>query len=77
MGAEHTFFLCPLSLHDVSFVRREKRLSRAGEGLLDRGCNRCAGDHVRSVVHLIDVGCWAALFVVRGEFSELGTAYTL
>lgn len=30
---------------------------------------------VALLAHLIEIGLWAELFVTRGEFPELGTAY--
>jgi hypothetical protein len=59
----------------VSFIRREKRLGRVGKGFwIDIAIvARVIGYAL--VAHLIEIGCWALLFVICGEFSELGTAY--
>jgi hypothetical protein len=64
----------PLSA-TVNFVRRERRLGRAGRSFwIDMGIVAlallCA-----LVAHLAEIALWALLFVVCGEFSDFGTAY--
>jgi hypothetical protein len=72
---------CTLLIHalalrvTVGFVRREIRLARAGRGFwIDVGIVGAAL-FVLFVAHLAEVASWAVLFVLCGEFSELGPAY--
>lgn len=64
----------PLSA-TVNFVRREKRLGRAGTSFwIDMGIVARAILYAL-VAHLAEIALWALLFVVCGEFSDFGTAY--
>ena len=64
----------PLSA-TVNFVRRERRLGRAGRSFwIDMGIVALALLYAL-VAHLAEIALWALLFVVCGEFSDFGTAY--
>ena len=59
----------------VSFVRRERRLGRAGVKFWnDLGIVTLAISFALAA-HLIDIALWAVLFTICGEFPGLGTAY--
>ncbi|MFY9732994.1 MAG: ion channel [Candidatus Acidiferrales bacterium] len=59
----------------VSFVRRERRLGRAGVKFShDVGIVTLAISFALAA-HLVDIALWAALFRICGEFAGLGTAY--
>ena len=67
----HTLFLTAV-LH---FIRRERRLGRAGTTF---GIDVAIVTLVMSgalVAHLIEIALWAVLFMMCGEFSQFGTAY--
>ena len=64
----------PLSA-TVSFVRRERRLGRAGSGFwVDMGI---VGRSIlyALLAHLLEIGLWAVVFIACGEFSDFGIAY--
>lgn len=64
----------PLSA-TVNFIRREKRLGRAGRSFwVDMGIVALVLLYAL-VAHLAEIALWALLFVVCGEFSDFGTAY--
>ena len=64
----------PLSA-TVNFIRREKRLGRAGRNFwVDMGIVTLVLLYAL-VAHLAEIALWALLFVVCGEFSDFGTAY--
>jgi hypothetical protein len=59
----------------VNVVRHERRLGRAGTSF---GIDVAIGALAISfafVAHLIEIGVWAVLFVLCGEFSDFGIAY--
>ena len=59
----------------VSFVRRERRLGRAGVNFWnDLGIVTLAISFALAA-HLVDIALWAVLFRICGEFPGLGTAY--
>jgi hypothetical protein len=59
----------------VSFVRRERRLGRAGVNFWnDVGIVTLAISFALAA-HLVDIALWAVLFRMCGEFPGLGTAY--
>ncbi len=71
-----TIFIRALAvLATVSFVRHERRLGRAGAGFWTDFPIVVLVITVALVAHLIEIGCWAALFIFCGEFAEFGTAY--
>jgi hypothetical protein len=59
----------------VNFVRHERRIGRAGVSFWIDGSIVALAMSVALVAHLIEIACWAVLFVVCGEFPEFGTAY--
>jgi len=59
----------------VSFVRYEKKLGRVGVGFWIDVAIVASAMSVALLAHLIEIGLWAVLFVICGEFPELGTAY--
>lgn len=59
----------------VNFVRRERRLGRAGVNFWhDLGIVTLAISFALAA-HLIDIALWAVLFRICGEFTGIGTAY--
>jgi Ion channel len=59
----------------VNFVRRERRLGRAGVNFWnDLGIVTLAISFALAA-HLVDIALWAVLFRICGEFPGLGTAY--
>jgi hypothetical protein len=73
--------ICTIMIHavplraTVNFVRREKRLGRAGTGFwIDIGIV------VRAILyalaaHLLEIALWAVVLIICGEFPDFGTAY--
>jgi hypothetical protein len=59
----------------VSFVRHERRIGRAGVSFWIDFPIVALAMSVALVAHLIEIACWAVLFVVCGEFPEFGSAY--
>jgi ion channel len=59
----------------VNFVRHQRRLGRAGAGFWIDFLIVALAITVALVAHLIEIACWAILFVICGEFSKFGTAY--
>jgi Ion channel len=71
-----TIFIHALPLSaTVSFLRREKRLGRVGRGFWIDVAIVAQTITFALLAHLIEIGCWAVLFVLCGEFSEFGIAY--
>ncbi len=73
--------LCTIFIHalavgaTVNFVRREKRLGRAGAGFWIDFAIVVLAISFAFVAHLVEIGLWAGLFVTCGEFQEFGFAY--
>ena len=73
--------LCTILIHalpltaTVTFIRREKSLGRIGTGfwvdiaIVSRAIVLAFG------AHLIEIGLWAFLFMMCGEFHDFATAY--
>jgi hypothetical protein len=59
----------------VSFVRRQRRLGRAGVNFQNDLAIVTLAISFALVAHLLDIALWAVLFRMCGEFSGLGTAY--
>jgi Ion channel len=59
----------------VNFVRRERRLGREGAGFWINLSIVVLAISFAFVAHLIEIAVWAVLFVICGEFQELGFAY--
>jgi Ion channel len=71
-----TVFIHALALSaTVDFVRRERRLGRAGASFWSDFAIVLLAMLFTLVAHLIEIALWAVLFVICGEFRELGTAY--
>jgi hypothetical protein len=59
----------------VNFIRREKSRGRAGANFwIDVGIVVRTISYA-SAAHLIEVGLWALLFIICGEFPAFGVAY--
>jgi len=59
----------------VKFVRRQRRLGRAGKHFwLDLPIIVLVIS-LALVAHLVEIGLWALLFMICGEFAAFGTAY--
>jgi hypothetical protein len=73
--------VCTLLIHAlalgavVNFVRRERRLGRAGAGFWIDLAIVVVAMLLAFVAHLIEIGLWARLFLICGEFQDFGTAY--
>jgi len=59
----------------VSFVRRERRLGRAGVDFWQDLAIVTLAISFALAAHLVDIALWAVLFRICGEFAGLGTAY--
>jgi hypothetical protein len=59
----------------VNFVRRERRLGRAGVCFWIDLSIVALVISLALVAHLIEIACWAVLFIVCGEFPEFASAY--
>jgi hypothetical protein len=59
----------------VIFVRRERRLGRAGAGFWSDISIVILAILVALLAHLIEIAVWAVLFVICGEFQAFGPAY--
>lgn len=59
----------------VSFVRRERRLGRAGVNFWNDLWIVTLAISFALAAHLVDITLWAVLFRICGEFAGLGTAY--
>ena len=59
----------------VNWIRRERRLGRVGARFSIDLSIAAVAIAVALVAHLIEIGIWAVLFLVCGEFSDFGTAY--
>ena len=74
-------FLCTVFIHGlvllttVYSVRREKRLGHLGVSFWMDLLIVGRTISLALAAHLIEIALWAVLFVMCGEFTELGTAY--
>jgi hypothetical protein len=59
----------------VNFVRRERRLGRAGSSFWRDTAIVVVAMLLTLSAHLIEIALWAVVFVICGEFPEFGTAY--
>lgn len=59
----------------VNFVRHQRRLGRAGAGFWIDFSIVTLAISIALVAHLVEIACWAVLFVICGEFGEFGAAY--
>ena len=73
--------LCTIIIHAlvlsaaVNFVRRERRLARAGVSFWVDVVIVALVICFAFAAHLAEIAVWAALFMVCGEFRDFGTAY--
>jgi hypothetical protein len=74
-------FVCTIFVHalalgaTINFVRYERKRGRAGAGALIDLAIVAAVISFAFVAHLIEIGLWALLLVICGEFQGLGIAY--
>jgi Ion channel len=72
---------CTLVVHGAAlsatlgFVRRERRIGRAGVGFWVDLRIVAVAVTLALLAHLIEIGAWAVLFVLLGEFGAVGTAF--
>jgi len=59
----------------VTFARHELRAGRAGAGFWIDVTIVAAVIFLTAAAHLLEIGVWAVLFVVCGEFPALANAY--
>jgi Ion channel len=59
----------------VHFLRRERRAGHAGAGFWTDVAIVVVVISFALGAHLLDIGLWAVLFMVCGEFPAFGTAY--
>ena len=59
----------------INFVRREKRLGRAGVRFMTDVSIVALAVFFLLVAHLIEISLWAILFLICGEFQRFGVAY--
>jgi hypothetical protein len=59
----------------VNFIRRERRLGRAGTGFWIDLAIVVLAISFAFVAHLLEIALWAVLFVICGEFQDFGSAY--
>ncbi len=73
--------LCTIIIHalvlsaTVNFVRRERRLARAGVSFWIDVAIVALVICFALAAHLAEIAVWAGLFMVCGEFRDFGTAY--
>jgi hypothetical protein len=71
-----TIFIHALTVSaTVNFVRHERRRGRAGASVWISVAIVTLVVSFAFVAHLLEIAVWAVLFVICGEFPELGTAY--
>jgi hypothetical protein len=73
--------ICTIMIHalplgaTVNFVRREKKLGRAGRGFwIDIGIVARAILYALAA-HLLEIALWGVVLIICGEFTDFGTAY--
>jgi Ion channel len=59
----------------VHFVRHERRVGRAGAGFWPDVAIVAVAISFLLGAHLLEIGVWAVLFMICGEFPAFGTAY--
>ena len=79
VGAASTF--CTVLIHamplsgTIWFVRREKKLGHTGRGFWSDMRIVALAILLAMTAHLIEIALWAAVFLLCGEFAEMGTAF--
>ena len=61
----------------VRFVRRERRLGRAGAAFWPDFMIVAIATQMALAAHLIEIGVWAALFAACGQFHSFAVAFYL
>jgi len=81
LGVGLVAVICTIMIHalplsaTVNFVRRERKLGRAGKSFwIDMGIVALAISYALAA-HLMEIGLWAVLYVICGEFADFATAY--
>jgi hypothetical protein len=75
-AVECTIFVHALALiATVNLFRHEKRRARLGAAAFNDLALIALVISLAFAAHLAEIGLWAVLFVLCGEFTELGTAY--
>jgi Ion channel len=59
----------------VRFVRHQRRVGRVGTGFWTDVTIVAVATSFLLGAHLLEIGAWAVLFMVCGEFPEFATAY--
>src|SRR5271166_48507 len=59
----------------VSFVRHERKIGRTGRSFWSDLAIIAPAAGLVMVAHLVEIGFWAVLFLLCGEFHNFGTAY--
>jgi hypothetical protein len=73
--------LCTILIHAMPlggtlwFVRREKSLGHTGRGFWSDTRIVVLVILFAMVAHLIEIALWAVIFLLCGEFADMGTAY--
>jgi Ion channel len=73
--------LCTILIHAMPlggtlwFVRREKSLGHTGRGFWSDARIVVLVILFAMVAHLIEIALWAVIFLLCGEFADMGTAY--
>jgi len=71
-----TILIQAIPLHGTLwFIRREKSLGRMGRGFWTDMRIVALVILLAMVAHLIEVAMWAVIFLLCGEFEDMGTAY--
>jgi hypothetical protein len=75
-AVECTIFIHALAVTTtVNLFRYERRRGRLGAHALNNLAILALVISVAFVAHLVEIGLWAVLLVLCGEFQELGSAY--
>ena len=59
----------------VNFVRRERRVGRAGASFLHNVAIVAVAISFALAAHLVEIALWAVLLMICGEFREFGAAF--
>ena len=62
-------------LATVDLVRRQRRPDSESSGVWLDLWTVALAIFAALIAHLVDIGLWASLFLICGQFSEFGTAY--
>lgn len=73
--------LCTILIHAMPlagtlwFIRREKSLGHTGRSFLSDSKIVVLVIQFAMVAHLVEIALWAVVFLLCGEFANMGTAY--